>query len=133
MTGEIFNVGRKVAVTLKPSTISASPFAVHVKPALFIAASDSKLPACARQSRKFGCEVANVGQPRSTLLSQMRTSRSGSAKGSGRNITALTTLKIAVLAPTPSASVTAATRVKPGLFRSARPAYRRSCKRVEIM
>ena len=41
----------------------------------------------------------------------------GFEKGSGRSITALTTLKIAVLAPTPSASVTAATAVKPGLFR----------------
>ena len=64
----------------------------------------------------------NVGQPRSTLLSQIRTSWSGSANGSGLSITALTTLKMAVLAPTPSASVRAATAVNPGLLRSARAA-----------
>ena len=51
----------------------------------------------------------------------------GFAKGSGRSITVLTTLKIAALAPTPSARVMAATTVNPGLFRSDRAAYRTSC------
>ena len=51
----------------------------------------------------------------------------GFANGSGRSITVLTTLKIAALAPTPSASVMAATNVNPGLFRSDRAAYRTSC------
>src|SRR6187431_306954 len=57
----------------------------------------------------------------------MRTKPSGSAKGSGRSITVLTTLKIAALAPTPRARVIAATNVNPGLFRSDRAAYRTSC------
>jgi hypothetical protein len=121
-----------VAVTLRPGTTSASPFDVHVNPALFVAASDSNARDCDRQSRKLGCDTANVGQPRSTLLSQTRTRRSGSVNGSGRSITALTTLKMAVVAPTPSASVRAAMAVKPGLFRRARAAYRRSW-RVFVM
>ena len=89
---------------------------------LSMAAIAWKLFACARQSRKLGCEVANVGQPRSTLLSQILTSWPGFDNGNGRSITALTTLKIAVLAPTPRASVIAATSVNPGLLRSDRAA-----------
>ena len=50
----------------------------------------------------------------------MRTSWSGSEKGSGRSISASIALKIAVFAPMPSASVSTATTVKPGLFRSER-------------
>src|SRR5262249_36391516 len=50
------------------------------------------------------------------------TSRSGDGNGSGFNNTALTTLKMAVFAPIPSASVTTATRVNPGDLRSWRKA-----------
>ena len=50
------------------------------------------------------------------------TTRSGSAKGSGSSSTPLTTLKIDVLAPIPSAIVKMATNVKPGLRRSERTA-----------
>ncbi len=52
--------------------------------------------------------------------------RSGSANPSGSSSTAFTTEKIAVLAPIPSASAATAARVKPGLRRSARSAWRRS-------
>src|SRR5436309_3939 len=48
--------------------------------------------------------------------------------GSGRSITASTTLKIAVVAPMPSASVRTTTVVKPGFLRTERAAYRRSCQ-----
>ncbi len=44
----------------------------------------------------------------------MLTSRSGSGYGSGRSRIPLTRLKIAVLAPMPSASVRTATAEKPG-------------------
>src|ERR1700691_4978762 len=53
-------------------------------------------------------------------------------KGSGRSRTALTTLKIAVLAPMPRARVRMATRVKPGDFASMRMANLRSC-RIEFI
>src|SRR2546430_15042135 len=46
--------------------------------------------------------------------------REGSSKGSGRRRTALTTEKIAVLAPIPRASTTMAAAEKPGLRRSKR-------------
>ncbi|HEY2289822.1 MAG TPA: hypothetical protein VGM86_03885 [Thermoanaerobaculia bacterium] len=48
--------------------------------------------------------------------------RSGSAKGNGRIRMALTTLKIAVLAPMPMAMQTTAMAAKPGLLRSVRTA-----------
>ena len=54
-------------------------------------------------------------------------SRSGSAKLSGRRSTALTRVKIAVLAPIPSPSVTTATAAKPGVRRSILNAYLESC------
>ena len=44
----------------------------------------------------------------------MATSSSGAGNGSGFKRTALTTLKMAVFAPIPSASVSTATSVKPG-------------------
>jgi hypothetical protein len=44
----------------------------------------------------------------------------------------LTTLKIAVFAPTPSASVMTTTSVSPRAYSSMRPAYRTSCSNVLI-
>ena len=55
-----------------------------------------------------------------------QTSRPDSVYGNGRNKTAFTTLKIAVFAPMPSASVSTATAAKPGFFSSWRKAKRRS-------
>jgi hypothetical protein len=45
---------------------------------------------------------------------------SGSLKGNGRSISASITLKIAVFAPMPRASVMTAINVKPGLFHNIR-------------
>src|SRR5688572_30233598 len=56
----------------------------------------------------------------------MTTTRSASRKGSGRSITASTTVKIAELAPTPRAIVRTAIAVNPGCLRSARKASRNS-------
>jgi hypothetical protein len=56
----------------------------------------------------------------------MMTSWSGFWYGRGRSSTALATLKMAVLAPTPKAIVSAAVSAKIGLFRSVRPANRSS-------
>src|SRR6476620_5474655 len=52
----------------------------------------------------------------------MATRRSGDGNGSGFNNTALTTLKMAVFAPIPSASVSTAIKVNPGDLRSWRRA-----------
>ena len=54
------------------------------------------------------------------------TSRPGALYGNGRRMEASTTLKIAVLAPMPSAKVRIATAVNAGLLRSMRKAWRRS-------
>jgi len=60
------------------------------------------------------------------------TRRPGSAYASGRSSTPFTTVKIAVVAPMPSARVATATAVHPGLARSARQAYLRSREMVII-
>jgi hypothetical protein len=60
--------------------------------------------------------------PRVRLNSHIITSRSESANGSARSISAWTTEKMAVFAPMPKASASTATAVKPGLFQSTRTA-----------
>jgi hypothetical protein len=60
------------------------------------------------------------------LLATIFTNRSGCEKGSERNKTAFTMLKIAVFAPTPKAGESTATMIKPGLFQSSRRPYRTS-------
>src|ERR1700690_4201391 len=57
--------------------------------------------------------------------------RFGLGKGRGASRTALTRLKMAVVAPTPSASVRTTLRVKAGVLRSWRKAKRRSEKKTE--
>ena len=65
---------------------------------------------------KSGVEAGNLGNPFAGLTETTIVSRPGSGKGSGRRRTALTTLKMAVLAPMPSASASTATAAKPGLL-----------------
>src|SRR5436190_9196183 len=60
------------------------------------------------------------------FVSQITAIRSASRYGSFSRNTALTTVKIAVFAPMPSARVRTATKVKPGELRSWRIAQRRS-------
>src|SRR5467141_1739457 len=56
----------------------------------------------------------------------MRKTRAAPPKGKERSSTASTTLKMAVFAPMPSASVSTATAVKPGFFSNCRMANFRS-------
>ena len=60
------------------------------------------------------------------LVSSTRTSLDASGYGSGRSRTASTMLKIAVLAPIPSARMPMTAAVKPGLLRSQRKAHLKS-------
>src|SRR5690242_2455514 len=62
----------------------------------------------------------------------MMVSRSGLPNGSGASSTESTTLKMAVLAPIPSARVRIAVTVNAGRFSRVRPAKRRSCRRVSM-
>ena len=70
------------------------------------------------------CAVENQSSamPRPGERFQRIASRSASWYGSGRSSSALATLKIAVLAPTPMASDSTAAAVKPGLRANARMA-----------
>jgi hypothetical protein len=65
-------------------------------------------------------ESLGVTRPLSAYRVRTDTTRSAPGYGSGRRSTALTTLKIAVVAPTPSAIVSSATAVNDGAAASAR-------------
>jgi hypothetical protein len=82
------------------------------------AASDSNTPRCEAISWNSASAMLSVG---AAPLAQIFTSRSASPYGSGRNTMVSTMLKVAVAAPTPSASVSTAAMVTPRL----RPAMRR--------
>jgi hypothetical protein len=77
--------------------------------------------ACSHQATNAGVEAPSTFPPSGPLQINW-TIRLGSGYGSGFNRTAFTTVKMAVLAPMPSASVRTATAVKPGFFRSIRKA-----------
>src|SRR5437016_6108390 len=81
---------------------------------------------CRCQSSTFNPELRESVTSRLGLTEAIRTSRSGSRYGRGRSSTALTTLKIAVFAPMPSASVSTATAVKPGFLSNWRKANLKS-------
>ena len=76
----------------------------------------------------IGCRGSRV-VPVLRSVSQTIISRSCSANGTRFNRTASTTLKMAVVAPIPSASVSTAAVVKPAFLPSMRVAYRMSCHR----
>ena len=69
----------------------------------------------------------NSWTPRVRSSCHTSTSRDGSLYGSGSISTALTTLKIATLAPMPRASVNTAVAAKPRFLTSERIARRTSC------
>jgi hypothetical protein len=78
------------------------------------AASDSNDVAPSRKSSKFGYDTGARGHDRLGIVRQNIVMRSASGYGSGRRMTLLTTLKIAVVAPIPRARVMTATAVNPG-------------------
>src|SRR4029450_4721852 len=67
-----------------------------------------------------------------TLVSHTIARRSGLGYGSGRSTTRSRTVKMAVVAPTPSASASTAAIVNPGVRRSRRQPKRRSWKNVSM-
>src|SRR5208282_5715822 len=66
------------------------------------------------------------------FCSRTSTMCDGSGNGSGRKSTPLTTVKIAVLAPIPSARVKMATAAKPAFLMRTRTPYLKSCHKVRI-
>src|SRR5437867_13052123 len=86
----------------------------------------SKLLLCSFQSVKTPPDTAVFPRPSPVSSSKTITTWPGCSYGSGLSKTPLITLKMAVLAPMPSASVSTATAVKPGFFSSWRKANLRS-------
>src|SRR2546426_485673 len=109
----------------EPVMFSGWPLPVRMKPPKPRAASPSNTVVCSRHPPSNGAETEPFCEPLGPL-SKTITNRSVSLNGNGRRRMALTTLKIAVFAPMPSASVSTATAVKPGLFSSWRKANLRS-------
>ncbi len=111
----------RFAVAMPASRWRGSPSPVSVNELLSYAATDSKAWVCDRKSEKSG-KLSGRSSPVRRSRPRSATSRWLSGKGSGWRITALTTLKIAVFAPMPSARVRTTIAVKPGLLPSTRSA-----------
>src|SRR6185312_17533664 len=79
-----------------------------------------------RKSFSSGADSGARGYPIALMSDQTNTRRDGSRYGNGDNNIARTMLKIALFAPMPSASVTMAAAVNPGVFASERNVYRAS-------
>ena len=86
-------------------------------------AAEGRRPSCcARADRAAPApRAARADSPRSVMSDQTKTRRPASRYGSGAISSACTMLKMALLAPMPSASVSTTTAVKPGALRSAAP------------
>src|SRR3972149_4441320 len=126
MAGCTPSTGHSVLVTRAPAISSALRSLTTVTRDDPYAASPVKLVPCSAQSAKSGNEAVERSNPNRGTVRNTMTRSLESRYGSGRSNTPLTTLKTAVFAPIPSASVSTATRVKPGCFPSERSAYRRS-------
>ena len=77
-----------------------------------------------RHALNFASDASTYAPSGAVVMNH--TMRDESGYDSGRSSTALTSEKMAVLAPMPMARIRTATREKPGLRRHARSAYRRS-------
>ena len=105
------NAGNQPDVTNAPAIDSRVPSARRSsKPIPSSAATSSKMPRCARMSSKSA--HAMLSDFSRGPFTEILTNRLGSRYGSGRKTTVSTTVKMAVFAPMPSASVTIATAEK---------------------
>jgi hypothetical protein len=98
------------------------------------AKSSNSVPCCFK-SRKSPGENGKFRTFRLRSSPHAITSRSALAYGSGWSSTALTTLKIAVLTPTPNASVNSAVAANAGFLRSdraAKPTSLTKCSMVSL-
>jgi|SRR5436853_4367104 len=81
----------------------------------------SKVDVSDRHALNFASDASGTHPSGAVVMNTTR--RDGSGYGSGVSNTVLTSEKIAVLAPMPTASVRTATRVNPGFVRHVRSAY----------
>jgi hypothetical protein len=113
---------KRFALTTFPRATTTSSLVPIGRSRLANAAIDSKLRFCACQSMNAGYETPSNCSDRRASVAKIMISCDGSASGNGRSRTALTMLKIALVAPTPSAKVTTAVAVKARFRRSTRTA-----------
>ncbi len=116
------STSKKFALTIAPERLSGRSPPESASVACRNAASPARLRARTRQSRKLAGEASKLFCLVCVFTSVTSTRSSGLANGSGRSSTALTMLKIAALAPTPTAMVSTASRRKPGARLKVRPA-----------
>ena len=105
-----------------PESCSGSPAPVSVTALNPTAASSSNVCVCSRHERKFSPDAPKLGRLSLSFFSATCISRVGSAKGNGRRSTALTTLKMAVLAAIARATVRTMAAVNIGVRRIMRVA-----------
>ena len=115
----------EVSSSGSPSPVSANPHEAHA--AIASSFRDSR-----RQSRKFAADTRSRSFPDDGCRSHSISRRSAVGYASGRNSAASARLKKAVFAPMPSASVSTAASVKPGLRLRRRTASRRSAPQAPI-
>ena len=122
-TGARPSSGMSEGLTRLPDSCSGSPRPLSVKLEKPIALSASTLRARSRHESKLSTDAPKFGRPSASFFSATWISRPGSANGSGRSSTALTTLKkIAVLAAIASATVPTTAAVNIGARRIRRTA-----------
>ena len=123
---------------MSPLTLSVSPPIDRWIGVGKCARTPLKAAARSRRPRYIGCETGvtvslwRFVQPWNAPGAFSTTRRSGRATGSGRSITWSSSVKMAVLAPLPSAIVTTTIAAKAGFFRNERRASRKSVQRPSI-
>src|SRR5262249_28315460 len=105
-------------------------FAVSPERQISITADTSLNTESGRPSRNFSYIAQENPWGCPSSVRETVTNRSGCGIGSRASISALTTLKVALLAPIPSASVSAAMVVNPGFLLRKRSPYRMSRDRL---
>ena len=102
--GRALTISKKPAPTAVERIVRAVPVPVSAKSLSRGTSPCPRTTAHPAASRRTCRAIARRVPPPGPVVMKIRTRRSGSSKGSGRSRTAFTMLKIAVLAPMPSAS-----------------------------
>lgn len=133
-TGVTPSIGSSRDVTASAAArVGSAPSGVSVTSVGTRASRRSSRRLRCRKSWRSGQEAGSWLVPLERSVSHTITSRCGSGNGTGRMSTASTTLKIAVVMPMPSASVTRLAMVNAGHRASMRAAWRRSCHRSRVI
>ena len=127
--GVVRSNGKRDGVTAAPNSVIGPSGPFQTKPDGETAASCSNDRASSHSRRSsVGDSMALPGRPNGACPTLTIASESG--YGNGRSSSPLTMLKVAALAPIPTARMITAARVKPGRAASCRPVCRKSPGRL---